>query len=216
MKGVGKMQNETKASVKDRKSMKTKALLLAGVIALGANAAVGGTLAWLISKTDPAVNTFTYGDINIDLDESDSGDNDGDPNTNTYDMVPGNSITKDPLITVEADSEDCWLFVKLDKSENFDDFMEYAIAEGWTELTGNEGVYYREVTKSDEELQFYVLEGNQVTVSPDVTKEMLNALDAVEGEETYPTLTVSAYAVQRDAAIEAIDTVEEAWALAQE
>ncbi len=210
------MQNETKASVKTKKSINTKALLLAGVIALGANAAVGGTLAWLISKTDSAVNTFTYGDINIDLDESDSGDNDGDPTTNTYDMVPGNSITKDPLITVEADSEDCWLFVKLDKSANFDDFMEYAVAEGWTALTGNDGVYYREVTKSDEVQQFYVLEGNQVTVSPDVTKEMLNALDAVEGEETYPTLTVSAYAVQRDAAIEAIDTVEEAWALAQE
>lgn len=208
------MQNEMNAQTKGKKRFGVKALILAGVLATGLNAAVGGTIAWLISKSDPAVNTFTYGDINITLEESDT-DNDGDPNTNTYDMVPGNAITKDPLITVEADSEDCWVFVKLDKSANFDTFMEYGLAEGWTELAGNDGVYYREVTKSESEQQFYVLEGNEVTVSGDITKEQLNALDK-DGAANYPTLTVSAYAVQRDAAIDAIDTVEEAWALAQE
>ena len=41
-------------------SNKTVAILLALVLAIGC--AVGGTLAWLISQTNPVVNTFTYGE----------------------------------------------------------------------------------------------------------------------------------------------------------
>ena len=138
---------------------------------------------------------------------------DENPNTNTYEMVPGTNITKDPLITVEADSEDSWLFVKLDKSGNFDTFMSYALAEGWTELTGETGVYYRETSWSDKAQEFYVLQNNTVTVKKDITKEQLNELDK-NGAKNYPTLTVTAYAVQRNASLEEIDTAAEAWALA--
>lgn len=201
-----------------------KALLITAAATLALSGAVGGTIAWLIAQSDEVTNTFTYGDINIELEETDTniednegeGDEDGDINTNTYEMVPGTTITKDPLITVEADSEDCWLFVKLDKSANFDTFMEYDMAEGWTALPENDGVFYREVSWSEADQQFGVIKDNAVKVAADITKEQLNALDAVEGEENYPTLTVSAYAVQRDSAIADIDTAAEAWALAQE
>lgn len=187
-----------------------KSLLMILAVTLIICGVVGGTVAWLITKTAPVVNTFTYGDINITLDETNTDDGDGDDKTNTYTMVPGNTITKDPKVTVLADSEDSWLFVKIDKSTdpNFDAFMEYEIADGWTALDGVENVYYRQVDQTDSDEAYNVIKDNAVTVKGDVTKEMLNALTA------YPTMTVTAYAVQRDADIDAIDTAAEAWALA--
>ncbi|MBQ8687581.1 MAG: hypothetical protein IJ512_03385 [Ruminococcus sp.] len=199
---------------KEKTRFGVKALLLTAGLTLALNAAVGGTIAWLISRTESVTNTFTYGDIDITLTETETDDGDDDPSTNEYEMVPGQSITKDPLVTVEADSEDCWLFVKLDESEGFDTFITYGMAEGWTALAGNDGVYYRTVDNSAEAQEFAVIADDQVTVNADITKEMLNELDA-DGAENYPTLTVTAYAVQRDADIEAISTVEKAWALAQ-
>ena len=193
------------------KKFGAKALVITGVSVLALNVTIGGTIAWLVSQTDSVTNTFTYGDINITLTETDSGDNDGDASTNTYEMVPGKEITKDPLITVEADSENCWLFAQLTETDGFDDFIEYTVAEGWTALDGEEGVYYQEVSKSEDAQEFYVIADNTVTVKEDVTKEMLNGL----GEDGSISLTVTAYAVQRDGEIEAIDTAAEAWALTQ-
>lgn len=164
------------------------ALMLAGVL--------GSTMAWLVAKTDKVVNTFTYGDIDITLTETDPEGND-DPSDNTFSMVPGNDITKDPKVTVLKDSEACWLFVKIEKSDNLDDFITYAVADGWTVLdaTNHPGVYYREVSKSDTDQTFSVLAGDKVTVKSSVTKGMLNALDT---NSTYPTMTFTAYAVQHD------------------
>ena len=189
-----------------------KVIAMVVALALAACGIIGGTVAWLVAKTESVTNTFTYGDINITLEESDTGDGDGDDLTNEYIMVPGNTIEKDPVVTVKANSEDSWLFVKMEKSENFDDCMEYEMADGWIALDGVEGVYYREVTKSDADAEFAVIKDNKVTVKGDVTKEMLNELDA-EGKSDYPKLVVTAYAVQRDADIEAINTAAEAWAL---
>lgn len=173
---------------------------------------IGGTLAWLVTETDPVVNTFTYGDINITLKETDTNkDGDNDPNTNTYPMVPGHTITKDPKVTFKANSEDAWLFVKLQKTANFDDFMTYAMADGWTKLDNVDGVYYREVSKAAQDAEFTVIKDDTVTVKGEVTKEMLNALDA-NGASNYPKLTVTAYAVQRD---NNVATATDAWAKTQ-
>lgn len=178
--------------------MKKKVLSIVAVV-LVLCCAIGGTLAWLADKTDPVVNTFTVGDINIDLDESDNLD---------LKMVPGKTITKDPFVKVEANSEACWLFVKVVKSANFDDFMTYTIADGWTALPGADGVYYRQVAATTTAaVTFPVLAGNTVTVKTDVTKTMLNNLTAA----TYPTLTFTAYAVQSDG----ITNVADAWTEAQ-
>ena len=177
--------------------MKKKVISIVAVV-LVLCCAIGGTLAWLADKTNPVVNTFTVGDINIDLDESKNLD---------LKMVPGKTITKDPVVTVQANSEACWLFVKVEKSANFDDFMTYAIADGWTALPGVDGVYYRQVPATTAAVTFPVLKGNTVTVKDSVTKTMLNGLTAA----TYPTLTFTAYAVQSDG----ITNVNTAWDEAQ-
>ena len=60
-------------------------VLLLLSLALILCAVIGGTLAWLVTETNPVVNTFTYGDINITLHETDTNkDGDNDPNTNIY------------------------------------------------------------------------------------------------------------------------------------
>lgn len=174
---------------------------------------IGTSVAWLTSKTDEVINTFTYGDINIKIEETDTQDNDDNEFTNEYKMLPGNKITKDPKVTVLKNSEDSYLFVKITKSENFDDFMTYELVEGWTLVENTENVYVREVTKKDSDQKFYILKDNTVTVKESVTKKMLNELDS-NGTTNYPTLTFTAYAVQRDSNIEAIDTAAEAWAIA--
>lgn len=147
--------------------------------------AVGGVVAWLTDKTDPVENTFTVGDINITLTES--------PNLDLK-MVPGKTITKDPKVTVEAKSEACWLFVKVKESTNFGTFMTYTMANGWTALDGQNGVYYREVAATTADTSFAVLKDNQVTVKDGVTKAQLEEVKTAN----QPTLTFTAYAVQKD------------------
>lgn len=209
------------------KRYKLITLILAAVLLL--TGVAGGTLAWLVDQTDPVVNTFTYGDINIDLEETPTPDEDDDPDTNKYEMIPGEVITKDPKVTVNTDSKASWLFVKLVKSANFDDFMEYEMADGWTQLKDTQGnavpgVYFRAVDEVvGEDVVYEVIKDNQVHVKESVTKEMLNALDPEGAEAAYPTLTVTAYAVQRsgfepevsqDAAAPTADQINAAAALA--
>ena len=195
-----------------RAGTKATALLLALVMLLCG--VMGGTIAWLFATPDPVVNTFTYGDINIELEETDTGlDDDDDDNTNQYEMIPGEEITKDPVVTVKEGSEAMWLFVKLEKSENFDTFMEYAVDSSWVKLNETEEVYYRHITAEevvDQDLAIHIIADDKVTVKETVTKEMLNELDADAQNVTYPTLTVTAYAVQSAGNATAAD----AWAKA--
>lgn len=173
--------------------MKKKTLALVLALTLLVAGVVGGTLAWLTDQTAEVKNTFTVGDINIGLTET----------TTDYKMVPGNTIAKDPTVTVKANSEACWLFVKVTKSENLDTFITYAIAEGWTALPGVDGVYYREVPASAADQTFSVLAGDAVTVKSDVTRTMLET-----AKTDAPTLTFKAYAIQKDH----FATADAAWA----
>ena len=173
--------------------------------------AVGGTLAWLMDKTDTVTNTFTVGDIEIELAET----------TTTYKMIPGNTIAKDPKVSVLAESEACWLFVQVTKSANFDTYLTYDVRNGWNELADDGDsnalttVYYRTVTAEDAKngISYYLLAqgtdtyaNGYVTVKSDVTAAQLET-----AEVTQPTLAFTAYAVQSDN----ISAVEDAWAKAQ-
>lgn len=169
---------------------KTIVMVLAFALVLGV--AIGGTLAWLQDITDPVVNTFTEGKVDIDLYETKDGTK---VTANSYKMVPGDVLPKDPTVEVLAASEACWLFVKVEKTANVDTFLEYAIATGWTALdeTNYPGVYYREVADSDETQKFEVLKDNKVTVKKDVTMANMNTLNT----DNYPKLTFTAYAIQK-------------------
>lgn len=172
--------------------MKKKITLLLSLV-LAVAMGIGGTLAWLTAKTEAVKNTFTVGNIDIDLTET----------TTNYKMVPGQTIDKDPKVTVEAGSEACWLFVKIEKGNDLDKFIDYAVADGWTALTGVDGVYYREVAADATNRSFEVIgyesgnpaefTANKVLVKDSVTKDDMDGLTA----DNYPTLTFTAYAIQR-------------------
>ena len=183
---------------------RTIALLMAVVMLFGVT--VGGTIAWIQANTDEVVNTFTIGEIKIELDESKLKDDgktidttvDRVKENNNYKMIPGNDLQKDPQVRVLDESEACWLFVKVTPSDNFATYMTWEIAEGWTALDGQTGVYYREVdsmagTDETTNAEFYVLKDNKVTVLDSVTESMLETAKA-----NAPTLKIDAYAVQKD------------------
>lgn len=195
-----------------RRSIKPVAVLTALVLLVGC--AIGGTVAWLTDETQQVVNTFTVGNIKIELKETDSKqDTDGNVNTNSYKMVPGNTIEKDPKVTVKGGSEACWLFVKVAESENLDEFITYVVDEateenedGWTAVPNHAGYYYREVATSTTDQNFAVIGNkgfdgkgnfvaNKVLVKTTVTKEKMEDLKAQDA--TQPTLTFTAAAVQR-------------------
>lgn len=198
---------------KRHSSKKALAVMLSLVLVIGCVA--GGTLAWLTATSNEVNNVFTTSDIGVTLEESD------DLNLK---MVPGWTITKDPKATVTAGSEDCYLFVKVEKSANFDDFMTYAIAEGWEKLS--DGVYYMIFDSQDAENKnemgtaYSVLMGDQVLVNNSVTKEQMNAFDAdndgslsAEEKKALPTLSFTAYAVQLYSANGTKFSAETAWAM---
>lgn len=112
-------------------------------------------------------------------------------------MIPGYTISKDPKATVVTGSEKCYLFVKLEKSANFDTYLEYNIADGWTELDGvTDTVYYRVVDGTTNQIgtPYSVLKDDQVTVKGTVTKADMEALN--KDGAVKPTLTITAYASQ--------------------
>ena len=168
-----------------RRSVSSRAFiaLLALVLVIGCVA--GGTVAWLVAKTEPVVNTFTYGNIDITLTETTG---------TSYKIIPGTDITKNPKVTVKGGSEACWLFVKVEESGTFvADKVTYAIDNGWTPLEGEKGVYYREVAAVTADTDFSVLEGNKIIVKDTLTKGDIKDIAA-----TNPTLKITAYAVQQE------------------
>lgn len=191
-------------SKRKKKGVSTKVFLSLLALVLVVGCAVGGTIAWLTATTDPVVNTFTYGKIKIELTETTGAE---------YKIIPGVNISKDPKVTVKADSEACWLFVKVAEEGTFvANKVTYSIADGWTQGDGTvipTNVYYREVDAVTADTDFYVLAGDEtyhngvVTVSENLTKEEVKSVTA----ENQPKLIFTAYAVQKDG----IGTAAEAW-----
>lgn len=183
------------------KNMK-KILVLSLAALLLVAVSVGGTVAYLTAVTGEVENEFTTSNINITLTESENLD---------LKMVPGSTITKDPVVTVLKGSEECWVFVEVTRSANFDDFMTYAMKEGWT-LVATDGLtsvygYNTPVDAATENKPIAVLAGDVVSVKSSVTKAMMDAIDG--GTASKPTLTFKAYAVQ--AANISATTASDAW-----
>ncbi len=186
--------------------------IMLAMVAIGRS--VSGTVAWLVSKSESKVSTFTLGDINITLAESDFG-------SQSIKIIPGIDIKKDPKVTVMANSEACWLFVKVEE-RNWPEFKEadgttrkvsYSVNNGWNALKDASGVYYREVSAEDaqKDIDYTVLAGSEscpsgvIKVSQELTKAEINSISSY-GKQ--PSLTFTAYAVQRAG----IDTAAAAWA----
>ena len=187
-----------------KKLMTVLALVL--VIAMS----VAGTIAFLTDTTDPITNTFTVGKVDITLTETFNTDTNGDQKNDAWkaQLIPGTTYTKDPVVTVTADSEDCWLFVKFEEKNGAATYLNYTsnltAANGWTQGDDENipsNVWYRAVAKDAAVKSFHLLLNDTVAIDSDaVTNENMNTAANAQ-------LVYTAYACQS-----ANMTVEAAWA----
>lgn len=193
----------------------SKALLLSLCAVLLVTASVLGTMAYLTSQ-DQVVNTFTVGNVAITLDEKDvdnstPGENDRDK-ANAYKLMPGHNYEKDPIVHVDANSEDCYLFVKVvNEIANIE--AEKTVAQqmtekGWVAVDAANGIY---VYTTDKTNPAVVTKGSNITVFENFTiaGNVDNTTLATYADKT---ITVNAYAIQADGFAD--KTASKIWAAA--
>ena len=144
-----------------KKNSGRKLIAVAVLLALVIGCVAGGTLAWLLTKTDPLVNTFVSGDINIQMVEHKLNLQTGEhtepeewvDGQEGIELLPGRTVYKDPTVVVKAGSEPCYVrvFMVVDYGEGMDDVYEgieaikkwfkyssdWTIAHAWDEITGD-------------------------------------------------------------------------------
>ncbi len=187
-----------------------KVLLLALCAVLLVGATIAGTLAFL-TDTDEVKNTFTVGKIDITLDEA-KVDEYGVPvegaervKTNTYKLIPGKTYVKDPEIHVSANSEDSYIFVRIQnglaayEAEGNTTIAEQMKKKGWQAVSGTTDVFYKEYAKNTNDVDIEVFDSFTIASSHELGD---NWNDAEKAE-----ITITAYAIQR----ETMTSVEAAW-----
>lgn len=191
--------------------MKKKTLTIAIALVLVVALAVGATWAYLTAQSGPVVNTFTVGGAvnqsDLELFEHVANQkNDGTyalgeattTEGNTYVVMPGVNLPKDPTVNVKAASGAYYLFVEVTKGEKVDgDTLSYTVdSSKWINLNidGREVYAYTADGTNPAILNaalsnVAILAGNTITVSGDEAK--IGALT-----EDNSKLTFKAYACQ--------------------
>ncbi len=172
--------------------MKKKLLVVIMAMCLLAAFVIGGTLAWLTDQTSTITNTFTFGNISIDLEEEGA-----ENNAQSFKLVPGGTITKDATVTVNVGSEACYLFVKIDETDITKDAITYAIdsTAGWQALSAENapGVYWCNVADLTGNGAVEVTKGVFLNDTINVSSALVE--NDVQGNGDVE-LAITAYAVQ--------------------
>ena len=183
---------------------KTKALVLALCAVLLVVATVFVTMAYLTSTTKDVTNTFTVGNVKITLDEEDvDTDTNTDDNVtvnnevrdlaNGYKLIPGKTYDKDPTVHVDATSENCYLFVKVEnnisdieaETKNIEAQMK---AKGWTCIDEDKNIWaHKDIAKASDDVVVF----EYFTVNDSIDNKILAGYQD-------KTIVVTAYAVQAD------------------
>ena len=183
--------------------------LIAVCAALLVCVTIGATVAYLTSKTDEVVNTFTVGDVKITLDEA-QVTTDGTPvepevrvKQNEYHLLPGSLYTKDPTVHVDDSSEDCIVFVTVDNgiaaieapaSETYTPIDDQMTANGWQKLSGHSGVYYK-AAATDKTLPARIEAGTDLKVFDNFMISYDADGTALKAKED-ARITIKAFAIQ--------------------
>lgn len=176
-----------------KKIMKTLAVAMCAVLLVAGS--IAGTMAYLTS-TAAVSNTFTAGKVAITMTETDVdkyGVKDGDTRViaNEYKLIPGHTYIKDPTIYVDADSENCWLFVKVVneisavEASGETTIANQLTANGWTRVEGTTNIYWHDVVAANTEVKVF----EKFVVDVDSDSDDIKPLDG-------KTVVVTAYAVQ--------------------
>lgn len=191
--------------------MKKKTLTIAIALVLVVALAVGATWAYLTSTTDTITNTFTaggavnQGDLEL-FEHVATKNNDGTytlaeattTEGNSYVVMPGVNLPKDPTVNVKAASGAYYLFVEVTKGAKVDgDTLGYTVdSSKWIRLNIDGREVYAYTTDGTNPAilnapvnNVHVLTGDTITVSGDEAK--IAALTADNAN-----LTFKAYACQ--------------------
>ena len=126
--------------------MKKKIISLCLVVALGATAVVGGTLAYF-TDAESKDNTFTVGNVDIELTEPNW---DATGKVEAEDAYPGEALAKDPTVTNKG-ANPCFVRVSVSDLDQFGadnmityrtDYVDGKLGDGWVLHT--DGYYYYE------------------------------------------------------------------------
>ena len=178
---------------------KSKALLMTLCAVLLVAASVLGTMAYLTSQ-DSVTNTFSIGKIAITLDEAKVDDNgkavvpEVRVKANTYKLMPGHKYDKDPTVHVEKDSEDAYIFVKVENGisafEAEKTIAKQITGNDWFTLDGVANVYYKEYTKANVDTSLVVFSNFTIAEGAEAVSGWADATNA--------EINITAYAVQKD------------------
>ncbi len=168
-----------------KKSLITMLVALVLVAAVG----VGATLAYLTDSTEEKINTFTVGDVDIDLtEEADAARTDAlveetEDGYSFTNLQPGDVVNKKPVVTVAEGSNKCYVYVKVSEV----DYLTADIDEEDWEALGN-GIYRFVGNDNDGICEA----GDAITVFETVTVDA----DDVDEDTTFGNIVVQAAAVQ--------------------
>ena len=202
----------------DRKMKMRKILAMVMALALTAALAVGGTLAYLTS-TDEVVNTFTVGNVQINLDEAAANpdgtlvDGAARVKANSYKLLPGHTYNKDPMVTVLKDSESSYIkmTVTFSKAAELDAIFTPNGADMTSIFKGYDATNWiakgntKDTAKNTRTYEFWYKEAvaapgsdvaldalfDQIVVPGSITNAQLATIKDM-------TITVNAYAIQAD------------------
>ena len=175
---------------------KTLTIVLAFVLVIAMS--VAGTFAYLTSQ-DSVTNTFTVGKVKITLDEAKTsvyGVVDATATArvkaNEYKLIAGHEYAKAPIVHVDADSESCWLFIKVEDGiaalEADTTIAAQLAAAGWTPVAAGSNIYaYKEVVASGANVPTFAT----FKILGTKTETELNAFKDAK-------IVVTAFAVQAD------------------
>lgn len=203
----------------ERKNMKKKLLIMSVAMVLVCAFAVGMTIAYLTS-TDSVVNTFTVGNVQIQLDEAgvdEYGVPQGSPaprvSRNTYKLIPGHTYTKDPTVTVLEGSEESYIkmTVTVTKSDVLDDIFAPNGADLTSIFIGYDGTtwIYKGITEDNENktrtYEFWyktTVDAREDAVKLEPLFTSIVVPDFITGDQLAELqtmkITVNAYAIQAD------------------
>lgn len=192
--------------------MKKKIMAVLGAAVLVAGT-MWATLAYFTDNADVS-NTFTVGKVKITLDETDITDSSATSRVdeNEYKMIPGREYTKDPVLTVLAGSEACYVYIIETKGDDTDDYIDYTSglvsALGWSSFTsviGGETVYWKAVPASNTDTVINdIIDGDTIVIKP-----TLNNSD-MEQTNLDVSMKYEGFAVQSEGFVDA----EDAWYVA--
>ncbi len=177
---------------------------------------VGGAIAYF-TDTDTKTNVFTIGSVDIELVEPNLNTTDANSNNvpdAAEDLMPGQSVAKDPKINNVSTKNPAYVFVKVEvpctTETTPQEMFTYTTNAGWTELStaavactsgGNAThVYYY---GSNNTLTALAKAADASTPTPTSTAvfssvTLLNTLTGTEGLTGNKTITVTGYGIQTE------------------